>query len=520
MIRSVTCFPLTIVFVFFVVGLTYGQQCAISTSKTDITANGANNGIASVTISGGQLPTYSCSSYGIPLGCLYGCNSTNSQIMVTANNSSQAVTVNSGQQACIQGSGYSGIIQVNTGGTVLLCGTNAVPSKVIFNGGSLYIGSSATLNTITVPNVTGSTLYNYGVLTFPSGFTNSINVNNLGTLNVTNGNVIISPSTGQLTNNYIMNILSGSLTNQHITSNTGTLNISGTLVNDYNSTFTNSCTINVGSNFTNRNAFNNSGAISVTGNTLNDYSSTLTNVQRSVFSTKGLTNNGILAGTPTAQATNCSVLKASSNIVMASGSSVTGSISICQSGGTLTNTGNVPISFFNCACNLALGSCTTVWTNSSNVQVGTGASLTNLAEDIYTVTVNCSNCPNGPIKSNVIIKQPLPASSYAELKTELDGNYLNVLNNQLYFKYIEKYSDAGSLNYQIYDYQRNGMINDFNSVNLSSPKTGANFYTLNLTTIAAFSAKDYSKEENKYYTLEILNGKGEKFQLRFKYLPL
>jgi hypothetical protein len=107
--------------------------------------------------------------------------------------------------------------------------------------------------------------------------------------------------------------------------------------------------------------------------------------------------------------------------------------------------------------------------------------------------------------------------SYAVLQKVLDDYYYTSQDGKLYFRYDEKYLDAGYLKYKIYDYQRNVITTN---VNLAVDYVGANFFSVDLKTNSTFTSRDFNLEHNKYYVIEVQNGKGEMWKLRFKYIPL
>lgn len=119
--------------------------------------------------------------------------------------------------------------------------------------------------------------------------------------------------------------------------------------------------------------------------------------------------------------------------------------------------------------------------------------------------------------NNFFLARLVPPLAYAELKRQLDGSYCETLLKKLSFKYVEKYTE-GSLNYQIYDYQRNEMITKpiTNPALILTKKVGDNFFMIDLSLITSFVN---TTEIGTYYTLEVLNEKNEKTVLRFRYSP-
>ena len=94
---------------------------------------------------------------------------------------------------------------------------------------------------------------------------------------------------------------------------------------------------------------------------------------------------------------------------------------------------------------------------------------------------------------------------YAELKKELDGTCYNMTGN-VSFVYKEKYKDD-VLNYTIYDWQRNAVLTSSILPTSTANETGLNYHVLAVG--GALS--------DEYYTLEVVNSKGENYKMRFRY---
>ena len=114
----------------------------------------------------------------------------------------------------------------------------------------------------------------------------------------------------------------------------------------------------------------------------------------------------------------------------------------------------------------------------------------------------------------------LSPSSYAEMKTTLDAGFVTTIDNVLYFKYVEKYSE-GTLDFNIYNYKREvklkGSTYASDKVKPSKAiKVGSNFYAVDLKDSSLLS----TPEVESYYTLEIVNSKGDKSLLRFRYIAV
>lgn len=130
---------------------------------------------------------------------------------------------------------------------------------------------------------------------------------------------------------------------------------------------------------------------------------------------------------------------------------------------------------------------------------GAGSGTTNN----YFATNGYDNASAG---NNYFLARLVPPLVYAELKTQLDGNYYVTSLGKFNFRYEEKYND-GLLNCKVYDYQRNS-ISNFSNL---TKQVGSNFYSLNIENGGLFII-------NNYYTLEVINDKGDKWVLRFKYI--
>jgi hypothetical protein len=108
----------------------------------------------------------------------------------------------------------------------------------------------------------------------------------------------------------------------------------------------------------------------------------------------------------------------------------------------------------------------------------------------------------------------VPPVSYAEMKIELDASYAVTIENKIYFKYIERYNDIDSLEFQIYDYKRNKMLAHYH---LPIPKIGPNYYEIDLKGIQTFKNVNLSTKANQFFVLEVKNSKGRTEYLRFKF---
>jgi hypothetical protein len=125
-----------------------------------------------------------------------------------------------------------------------------------------------------------------------------------------------------------------------------------------------------------------------------------------------------------------------------------------------------------------------------------------------TNTFQTSGFDNNSVNSglNYFVARLVLPQVFNELKEKLDGDYFVSQQGKLYFKYIEKYTE-GALDYQIYDYQRNQKV----SSKVLTKTIGTNFYSIDLVALGGFTG-------GEYYSLEVLDGKGEKLMLRFKYI--
>lgn len=96
------------------------------------------------------------------------------------------------------------------------------------------------------------------------------------------------------------------------------------------------------------------------------------------------------------------------------------------------------------------------------------------------------------------------AEPFALLDKNLNGEYYQLFNNQLLFKYDGQY-DNTSLTYNIYD-KTNTSVNSLAPLNISTAVSGDNRYVLDLSN---------TNLTNGPYVLEVVNEKNEKLYLRF-----
>lgn len=95
--------------------------------------------------------------------------------------------------------------------------------------------------------------------------------------------------------------------------------------------------------------------------------------------------------------------------------------------------------------------------------------------------------------------------TYAELKQELDGGYVQLQNDILRIKFKQDYAVSGggeTISYKIYKWNRTSHSGTFNA------SYGINWKALDLSS--------FNLNNNEHYTLEFEANKGEKYILRFK----
>lgn len=97
---------------------------------------------------------------------------------------------------------------------------------------------------------------------------------------------------------------------------------------------------------------------------------------------------------------------------------------------------------------------------------------------------------------------------YAELKKELDGSCYT-MTGAINFVYKEKYND-NSLNYIVYDWQRNPVLTSTVLPVFSANTIGTNYHSIRANGLLA----------DEFYTLEVTNSKGEVYKMRFRYVSL
>jgi hypothetical protein len=117
---------------------------------------------------------------------------------------------------------------------------------------------------------------------------------------------------------------------------------------------------------------------------------------------------------------------------------------------------------------------------------------------IYTVSITDSYGCTGS-NTLMVIAQP-----YALLDKNLNGEYYNLFNDQLLFKYDGQY-DNTSLVYNVYN-QAHAITNSSVTVSTTYVVPGDNRYVLNASSLST----------GQYYVLEVINEKKERLYLRFK----
>ncbi len=106
---------------------------------------------------------------------------------------------------------------------------------------------------------------------------------------------------------------------------------------------------------------------------------------------------------------------------------------------------------------------------------------------------------------------------FAIPEKKLDGGYYTIHEQKLLFKYNEEYKDTDSkLKFNIYN-EANTIVYSSVSMASSAPSViyGDNRYSINLAN-SAYYVPGQTMPNNKFYILEIINEKNEKWYLRFK----
>lgn len=97
---------------------------------------------------------------------------------------------------------------------------------------------------------------------------------------------------------------------------------------------------------------------------------------------------------------------------------------------------------------------------------------------------------------------------YVTLKRKLDGSYYRVQNDKIFFRFDERYKSQ-NVNCKIYNDKREEITPELSNIKdkkLNTKVSGYNAYELDLI--------DYNLKKG-FYTLEVINVKKEKFQLKF-----
>lgn len=106
---------------------------------------------------------------------------------------------------------------------------------------------------------------------------------------------------------------------------------------------------------------------------------------------------------------------------------------------------------------------------------------------------------------------------FAIPERKLDGGYYTIHEQKLLFKFDEQYNDTdGKLKFNIYN-EANSVVYSSVSMGTSSPSIiyGDNRYSIDLSNSAYF-VSGQTMPNNKFYILEVINEKNEKWYLRFK----
>jgi hypothetical protein len=385
-----------LVLLFLCAGFAAYPQCSVTISKTDVSCNGGNNGSATATASEDGAPNHCVTPPSSPYTCSSGCTS-------TVSDNSNNLTVTSGQQVCLTTTGFTHSITMD-GGILVICGT-ASPSNFLFKSGTLIINGTGTFSNNLTLKDNICTLTNYGTLNISGGMNVDGNFNNHGTCNITSGNLNDLSSDGMITNTGTLNVQSGNFNNNHTFTNSGNFTISETWNNNAQSVTTNNCsitaaTINIGATITNNGTIAASGEFKLTSGTVNLQPGS------EIICGSLQMNTGALV----ASGSSCSSVKVSGNASISTSAAVSGNVSICVTG---TASGQ-SVSQLNCSCNVNTPVCTYSWKNSSNQEVGTAATVSNLAAGTYTLTTICTGC-SSPVNSSVTITQPAALTASASI---------------------------------------------------------------------------------------------------------
>jgi len=117
--------------------------------------------------------------------------------------------------------------------------------------------------------------------------------------------------------------------------------------------------------------------------------------------------------------------------------------------------------------------------------------------------IDCSFYKNGDYSVPIYASFADPIENYVVLKKRQDGSRA-IVDSDLKFKFRQEYAvpSGSSINYKIYDSQRNIILDDYLGL-----KYGFNWFTV--------STNPLNSGEN--YTLEMEGNKGQKYYLKFKY---
>jgi hypothetical protein len=365
------------------------SQCQLNVSKTNVTCSGENNGSVTATVTGASVPNHCVSPTPSSVNCSSGCTS-------TITNTGTHIKADNGNVVCVTVDNFQGVINLNQGGTVIICGNNAIPKSVVFNGGTLIVNSNLTFDIVQILSNT-STISNFGAITFLRAFSSDLNFLNNGTVNLNSVNFTVGTNSQSFNNYGTITISSANFINNQVATNYGTINVSGGQFQN-TSTFTNNCTLN-STSFINSGNFSNKGNVKVTASFTHS-SGTLSTDAFSQITTSTFVSSAAINGT----GSTCSLIKVLTSASLQAGTVFSGQATLCSP--STSNTAGVPASFLNCNCNVNIPAYTYTWKNASNVQVGGNTNaINNLTSGTYSVTVNATGCQ--ALNANITVSQPV-----------------------------------------------------------------------------------------------------------------
>ncbi|MDF2449483.1 MAG: hypothetical protein K0R26_1987 [Bacteroidota bacterium] len=230
------------------------------------------------------------------------------------------------------------------------------------------------------------------------------------------------------------------------------------------------------------------------------------------------THSAGLAGTYDVKVTNTNLCSSTSNVITINVSSglianagpdqifTSGSVSL---GGVPAASGGVPSYNYQ-------------WLPNTGFLTGNSNTIPNpdvapIGSTTYTLTVTDGNLCTGT--DEVLITNATGIISFAVPSKIIGAGYYNAISNRVYFMFEEEYRTS-ILNYTIYDYNVTTLGNPVNQLTCglynastgivnNAKSIGDNRYYIDITSCGTLVS-------SKYYLLEIVNDKKEKFYLKFK----